>query len=70
VDDLEEAVHAAERIPMVSRWRCRQRFEERFSASRIARDYLALYQRLMKGALVHHLGRSYTKDQRVASHVA
>jgi hypothetical protein len=34
------------------RWRCRQRFEERFSAARMARDYLASYQRLVEGSLV------------------
>jgi glycosyltransferase involved in cell wall biosynthesis len=46
VDDVETAVRAAEHIPTVSRWRCRQRFEARFSAARMARDYLAIYQRL------------------------
>jgi glycosyltransferase involved in cell wall biosynthesis len=51
VQDMEEAVRAAERIPTVNRWRCRQRFEERFSAARMARDYLASYQRLVEGAL-------------------
>jgi hypothetical protein len=35
----------------LDRWRCRQRFEERFSAARMARDYLASYQRLVEGAL-------------------
>jgi glycosyltransferase involved in cell wall biosynthesis len=70
VDDLEEAVRAAEQIPKLSRWHCRQRFEERFSASRMARDYVAIYQQLLKGALVHHPGKSYVNDQQVASHVA
>jgi glycosyltransferase involved in cell wall biosynthesis len=51
VHDLEEAVRAAERIPGLSRWRCRQRFEERFSAARMARDYLVSYQRLVASAL-------------------
>jgi glycosyltransferase involved in cell wall biosynthesis len=51
VYDLEDAVRAAERIPTLDRWRCRQRFEERFSAARMARDYLASYQRLVEGAL-------------------
>jgi len=51
VHDLEEAVRAAERIPTLHRWRCRQRFEERFSAARMARDYLASYQRLVEAAL-------------------
>jgi glycosyltransferase involved in cell wall biosynthesis len=51
VRDLEEAVRAAERIPTLNRARCRQRFEERFSAARMARDYLASYRRLVEGAL-------------------
>jgi glycosyltransferase involved in cell wall biosynthesis len=51
VQDLDEAVQAAERIPTLDRSRCRQRFEERFSASRMARDYLVSYQRLLEGTL-------------------
>jgi glycosyltransferase involved in cell wall biosynthesis len=51
VQDLDEAVRAAERIPTLDRSHCRQRFEERFSASRMARDYLVRYQRLLEGAL-------------------
>jgi glycosyltransferase involved in cell wall biosynthesis len=47
VHSLEDAVLAAERIPSLSRQRCRQLFEGRFSASRMARDYLAIYQRVV-----------------------
>jgi len=36
-----------ERIQTVSRTRCRQAFEERFTASRMAHDYLAIYEHLM-----------------------
>jgi glycosyltransferase involved in cell wall biosynthesis len=50
VDDLEGAVRAAARLPTVSRCRCRQQFEARFSATRMARDYLDIYQRLVTGA--------------------
>src|SRR4029453_19016667 len=45
VKGLEEAVQAVERVPVLSRPRCRQVFEERFSASRMTRDYLRLYWR-------------------------
>ena len=38
-----------ERIPTLSRKRCRQVFEERFSASRMARDYVAIFQGLVAG---------------------
>jgi glycosyltransferase involved in cell wall biosynthesis len=48
VEGLEDAVRAAERIPTLSRQRCRQSFEERFSVGRMARDHLAIYQRLVQ----------------------
>ena len=47
VHDLEEAVQAVGEIPRLHRKRCRQRFEERFSATRMARDYLAVYEKLI-----------------------
>jgi glycosyltransferase involved in cell wall biosynthesis len=49
VDTLEEAVAAVKRIVDVSRETCRAEFEERFSAGRMAMDYLALYRRLLEG---------------------
>jgi glycosyltransferase involved in cell wall biosynthesis len=44
VDSVEEAVDAVERIHGLSRATCRRVFEERFEASRMARDYLDLYR--------------------------
>ncbi len=49
VDSLDEAVQAAERVPSLSRRRCREVFEQRFSVARMTRDYLALYGRLLAG---------------------
>ena len=49
VEGLEEAVQAVERVATISRTRCRQVFEERFSASRMAQDYLRIYLRLLEG---------------------
>ena len=49
VDNLEDAVCAFDRLETISRRRCREVFEERFSAERMARDYLRLYQRLVGG---------------------
>lgn len=46
VQNLEDAVRAVELVPTLSRKRCREVFEERFVASRMAQDYLAVYQRL------------------------
>ena len=47
VEGLEEAVQAVERVPLLSRSRCRQVFEERFSASRMVQDYVKLYRQLL-----------------------
>src|SRR5207244_1506743 len=44
VDDVDAAVTAVERIPTLNRRRCREVFEERFSARRMAEDYVAIYE--------------------------
>jgi glycosyltransferase involved in cell wall biosynthesis len=49
VASLEEAVQAVARVPRLSRARCRQVFEARFSAGRMAREYLQIYQQLRVG---------------------
>jgi glycosyltransferase involved in cell wall biosynthesis len=49
VEGMEEAVQAVARVSALSRARCRQVFEERFSASRMARDYLRIYKKLLGG---------------------
>jgi glycosyltransferase involved in cell wall biosynthesis len=43
VDGLEDAVAAARRIGRIDRRRCRELFEARFTATRMARDYLRVY---------------------------
>ncbi len=47
VDSLEQAVQAVGRVDSLSRRRCREVFEQRFSAARMARDYVAIYERLV-----------------------
>jgi glycosyltransferase involved in cell wall biosynthesis len=47
VESVSEAVEAVERVKSMSRAACRNVFEERFTASRMANDYLKLYQRLL-----------------------
>jgi glycosyltransferase involved in cell wall biosynthesis len=47
VDGLEATMTAVERIPTLSRHRCRRVFEQCFTVSRTAEDYLALHQRLI-----------------------
>jgi glycosyltransferase involved in cell wall biosynthesis len=49
VDSVEEGVRAVARIESLSRAICRRVFEERFDASRMARDYLAVYRGLTPG---------------------
>jgi glycosyltransferase involved in cell wall biosynthesis len=46
VDDEAEAVRAVGRLGRLSRSLIRQRFERRFTARRMAEDYLSLYHRL------------------------
>ena len=46
VDSVDGAVAAARRIGTLSRQRCRQVFDHRFSAARMAADYERVYERL------------------------
>lgn len=47
VNDVEAAVAAVGGVDSIDRARCRADFEERFSAPRMASDYLELYDRLL-----------------------
>jgi glycosyltransferase involved in cell wall biosynthesis len=47
VDDLDTAIQVVPKIRDLDRNLCRRRFEERFSAARMAQEYLAIYQRLI-----------------------
>jgi glycosyltransferase involved in cell wall biosynthesis len=49
VDGIEGAVRAVERLPELSRHAVRARFEERFTARRMAEEHVALYTRLARG---------------------
>jgi hypothetical protein len=51
VENVEEAIQAVGRVPTLDRRRCRQVFEERFSAERMTADYLTLYRRLVEDRL-------------------
>src|SRR5205085_11707483 len=46
VDDVDGAVAAVGRVSELSRRRCREVFEARFSVERMTRDYLRVYRRL------------------------
>jgi glycosyltransferase involved in cell wall biosynthesis len=48
VDTLEDAVEASRQIPDLSRARCREVFENRFTAARMANSYLQVYERVIE----------------------
>jgi hypothetical protein len=48
VEDEKEAVAATHRLSRLSRSAIRQRFEERFTARRMAREYLVVYRSLIE----------------------
>ncbi|PYK13702.1 MAG: glycosyl transferase [Verrucomicrobia bacterium] len=48
VKGLEDAVQAVGRVPELSRKRCREVFEQRFTATRMADDYVQVYERRIK----------------------
>lgn len=51
-ESLAEMAEAVERLPLIDRRRCRSAFEERFTADRMARDYVALYERMADEGIV------------------
>jgi glycosyltransferase involved in cell wall biosynthesis len=48
VRSIEEAVAALGEVRRLDRGAIRRRFEQRFSATRMARDYVALYRKLAR----------------------
>ena len=48
VEELKDAVEAVRRVPELSRRRCREVFEQRFTATRMAHDYVRVYERLIR----------------------
>ncbi|MDO8300662.1 glycosyltransferase family 4 protein [Lacisediminimonas sp.] len=54
VTDQEQAVRAAQAVASLDRKRCREVFEQRFTATRMAQNYLQVYRRLMEGDARQH----------------
>jgi glycosyltransferase involved in cell wall biosynthesis len=50
VDNIEEAVAAVSQIAALDRSGCRRIFEERFTATRMTQDYLAVYEQILESA--------------------
>jgi len=45
-ENVEEMVAAIARLPLIDRRRCRESFEQRFTARRMAEEYVGLYERM------------------------
>jgi glycosyltransferase involved in cell wall biosynthesis len=67
VDSVEEAVAAIPLAKALDRSAIRRRFEKRFSAERMARDYLSLYDKVLRGdamdAVFSSAAAAYTAPQ-------
>jgi glycosyltransferase involved in cell wall biosynthesis len=67
-ESLSEMAEAVERIPLIDRRRCRAAFDERFTADRMARDYVALYERIVEertiqtAPMLRAVGASHSND--------
>src|SRR5579862_1561 len=48
VNNIDEAARAVRKLDTIDRAMCRLRFEQRFTAKRMANDYLAIYDRVLK----------------------
>lgn len=59
VQSLEEGVRAVARLPAISRRRCRRAFEQRFSVSRMAQDYMRIYRKIVKSGLKRSTARPH-----------
>jgi len=53
VEDINGAIGAVDRLGHLSREKIRRRFEERFTARRMAQDYLAVYRSLSDAVAPH-----------------
>ncbi|HKP87621.1 MAG TPA: glycosyltransferase family 4 protein [Blastocatellia bacterium] len=47
VEDVDKAVESVEKIARLDRKRCRREFENKFTASRMAADYLNVYEKIL-----------------------
>ena len=57
VESLDEAVAATRRLDTMSRRACRRHFESFFTASRMAEDYLSVYEGVMAQGDLERMGR-------------
>jgi len=62
VDNEEEALAAIGRLGTIDRSRVRKEFERRFSAHRMANDYLQLYKMLARDSCIENGARALTRN--------
>jgi glycosyltransferase involved in cell wall biosynthesis len=55
VESVDEAICKIGRVLALDRGRIRRRFEERFTAERMAKDYAALYLRMLSKLIKPHM---------------
>ena len=58
VDSIDAAVDAVRKVRTMNREAVRSRFAERFTSRRMARDYITVYDRLLKSHLTHTMERT------------
>ena len=67
VESIDEAVAAVPRAKALNRPTIRQRFEHRFSVERMARDYVALYNEILRHTAARQILNSISEDRAVAA---
>lgn len=60
VDDMDEAVAAVEKISSIERTACRNVFEKRFTATRMAEEYGDLYQAMASMSVDHTISAAHS----------
>jgi glycosyltransferase involved in cell wall biosynthesis len=55
VDTVDEAIEATRRVDALDRRACREAFERKFTARRMAEDHAALYEQILKDKATHAL---------------
>jgi glycosyltransferase involved in cell wall biosynthesis len=68
VDSVADAAAAVSRVPSLDRATVRLRFEERFSADRMARDYVGIYRKVRQDRQRPATARSPDLHARIAGH--
>ncbi len=58
IHNTEEVIQAVKQIEQIDRYACRREVEERFTAARMAQDYLQAYQQIVSDDAAKHYGKA------------